>query len=76
MVAILGVHDGKDFWGFRGMTQGDPLSPTIFNVVVDALVQHWVEEMVEGGGRQGGRGREGRNQNSLFYSNDGMIVSC
>ena len=24
------------------MTQGDPLSPTIFNVVVDAVVRHWV----------------------------------
>ena len=24
------------------MTQGDPLSPTIFNVVVDAVIFHWV----------------------------------
>ena len=23
------------------MTQGDPLPPTIFNVVVDAVVRHW-----------------------------------
>ena len=26
----------------RGVTQGDPLSPTIFNVVVDAVVRHWL----------------------------------
>ena len=40
------------------MTQGDPLSPTIFNVVVDAVVRHWLgglqaakeEKGAEGGG--------------------------
>ena len=30
------------FEGARGVTQGDPISPTIFNVVVDAMVRHWV----------------------------------
>ena len=29
------------------MTQGDPLSPNIFNVVVDAVVRHWVNLAVE-----------------------------
>ena len=29
--------------GERGVTQGDPLPPTIFNVVVDAVVRHWLE---------------------------------
>ena len=28
--------------GFRGMTHGELLSLTIFNVVVDAVVCHWV----------------------------------
>ena len=32
----------------REVTQGDPLSPTIFNVVVDVVVRHWVTLMVEG----------------------------
>ena len=27
--------------------QGDPLSPTIFNVVVDAVVRHWVQGVAE-----------------------------
>ena len=53
----------------------DPLSPTIFNVVVDAVVQNWVEVMEEVTGRQGGSGQEGRHQNSLFYMDDGMITS-
>ena len=57
------------------MTQGDPLSPTIFNMVVDAVVRHWVNVMVEGAEERGKRGQEGRHQNSLFYADDGMIAS-
>ena len=33
-----GGYYGTAFQGFRGGAHGDPLSPTIFNVVVDALV--------------------------------------
>ena len=41
-----------------GDCQGEPLSPTIFNVVVDAVVWHWLEGLqaakeekdAEGGG--------------------------
>ena len=29
------------------MTQGDPLSPTIFNLVVDTVVRNWVHGVVE-----------------------------
>ena len=38
MVARAGGYYGTDFQGERGVTQVDPLSPTIFNVVVDAVV--------------------------------------
>ena len=40
MVAWAGGYFGTGFKGARGVTQGDPLSPTIFNVVVDAVVCH------------------------------------
>ena len=40
MVARAGGYYSKVFKGERGVTQGDPLSPTIFNVVVDAIVRH------------------------------------
>ena len=30
------------------MTQGDPLLPNIFNVVVEAVVHHWEYLVVEG----------------------------
>ena len=43
MVARVGSYYGKGFKGGRGVTQGDPLSPTIFNVVVDAVVRHWLK---------------------------------
>ena len=39
------IQDGIS--GFQGVTQEDSLSPTIFNVVDDAVVRHWVEDMVE-----------------------------
>ena len=54
------------------MTQGDPLSPTFFNVVVDAVVCHWVTLAVEEAEK---RGKEGRHQAALFYADDGMVAS-
>ena len=46
MIAIAGGYYRSSFQGFRGVMQGDPLSPTIFNMVVDAVVRHWYEVMV------------------------------
>ena len=46
MVVKAGGYYGSAFQGFRGVTQEDPLPPTILNVVVDAVVRHWVEVMV------------------------------
>ena len=43
---------GAPFRGEIGFTQGNPLSPTIFNVVVEAVVCHWESVLVmerEGG---------------------------
>ena len=40
MVARAGGYYGAALQGDRGVTQGDPLSPTIFNVVVDVVVRH------------------------------------
>ena len=40
MAARAGGYNRKAFKGARGVMQGDPLSPTIFNVVVDTFVRH------------------------------------
>ena len=50
MVARAVGYYGNSFKGFRRVTQGEPLHPTTFNVVVDAVVRNWVEEMVESAG--------------------------
>ena len=57
------------------MTQGDSLSPTIFNVVVDAVVRHWILLATQEAERRGERGRERRQHAALFYTDDGMIAS-
>ena len=60
MVARTGGYYGADFKGGRGVTQGDPLSPIILNMVVDTVV------MVEGAEEWGEHEHEGRHQNNLF----------
>ena len=40
MVARAGGYYGEAFKGDRKVTQVDTLSPTIFNLVVDAVVRH------------------------------------
>ena len=42
MVFRCGGYFRRLFKGYRGVTQVNPLSPTIFNVVVDAVISHWV----------------------------------
>ena len=75
MVVRVGGYYGKGFQGGRGVTQGDPLSPTIFNVVVDAVVRHWVTIAVTEAEKKREWGREGRHQAALFYADDGMFAS-
>ena len=62
MVARAGGYYGAPFHGERGGTQGNPLSPTIFNVVVDTVFCHWEyllvtkQEEREGGESSDGQG--------------------
>ena len=69
MVARAGDYYGTVFGGERGVTQGDPMSPTILNVLVDAVVRHWVHRIMEDA--------EARrdHQATLFYADEGMVFS-
>ena len=42
--------------------------------MVDAVVRHWVKLMVEIADEWGGRGQEGRQKNTLFYADNGMVA--
>ena len=53
MVARAGGYYGKGFKGGRGVMQEDLLSPTIFNVVVDAVVRQWLTIVVQEAERRG-----------------------
>ena len=46
MVVRTGGYYGAPFRGERGVNLGEPLSPTILNMVVDAVVRHWEPLMV------------------------------
>ena len=52
MLAKAGGYYRSEFQGFRGARQGDPLSPTIFNMVVDVLAIHWVEVILDNADKQ------------------------
>ena len=75
MVARAGGYYGPGFKGEWGVIQGGPLSPTIFNVVVDVVVRHWVTLAVTEAETRGEWRREGRHQAALFYADDGMVAS-
>ena len=56
------------------MTQGDPLFPTILNVVVDVVVCHWVTGVIADTEERGELGLKGRHQADLFYADNGMVA--
>ena len=51
MVAQAEGYYGEPFCVDIGVTQGEPLSPTSFTVVVDTVVRHWESLVAE---REGG----------------------
>ena len=75
MVARVGGYYGIEFQRGCRLMQGDPLSPTIFNVVVDAVVRHWVMGVIVGVEERSERGKEGRHQAALFYADNVMVSS-
>ena len=52
MVANVGKYFRRPFKGYRGITQGHPLSPIIFKVVLDSVICHWVTVVTPAEGEQ------------------------
>jgi Reverse transcriptase (RNA-dependent DNA polymerase) len=57
-----GYH-GRPIRAERGVTQGDIISPIIFNIVVDAVVRHWQTTTYAD------------SVHSIFYADDGWLAS-
>ena len=73
MVARASGYFGLPFKGYCGVTKGDPLSPAISNVVVGAIIRHWVT--VVAATKKGVEGLDLliRDLTAYFYSGDGLI---
>ena len=75
MVARADGYYRTSFWGERGVTQGNSLSPTIFKVVVDKVAQHRVTRVIPDSESTGELGQEGRHKAALFYADNIMVAS-
>ena len=75
MVASAGGYFGLPFKGYRGITQGEPLSPTLFNVVVDAFICHWVTVVAPTADGLEGRELLLRELAEYLYADDGLAAS-
>ena len=76
MAVMASRYYGCPFHVSRGVTQGGPLSPCIFNVVVDAIFFHWVGLVTENKASPDGfKYTVGEDSESFFSSNDVLVAS-
>ena len=82
MVARDGGYYGAQYKCFRRVTQRDPLSPTITNMFVDAVLHHWVNVVAaseeasspRAASMEGFR-RDVQSLAAYFYADDKLITS-
>ena len=65
----------EPFAARRGATQGGPVSPTIFNIMVDAVVREWLRQTLGNEAITSGIGEEIRSFLAAFYADDGILQS-
>lgn len=66
---------GPPFKVYQRVTQGEPLSPRIFNLMVDAVVHKWLRETLGKEAANSGIGLEIRRLLTAFYVDNGLIAS-
>ena len=66
---------GPPFKVYHGVTQGDPLSPTLSNLVMDAAIRHWVMVVAETEVVTEELGLLIQELVAYFYSDDGLVTS-
>ena len=74
MVTKAGKYYGRPFSTVRGVTQGDPVSPTLFNIIVDALFRATLQEICVPQEAQHGFKWSAGEHNICLYAYDGRIV--
>ena len=75
MAARVSVYSRDPLQGPWGVTQGDPISPQIFNSVVDAIVHHWFGIVEYSEAVPYGFGYMLEERAATFYAYDGLIES-
>ena len=77
MAENAGGHYWPAFQIHHRVSQGDPLSLTIFNVVVDAVIRHWMKVVGGTHERYGweGLGTSIETLSLLFYADARLIKS-
>ena len=61
--------------GYQSITQGNPLSPTIFNVAVEAVIRNWVMLVTPTEAGTGGIGLTIIDLEANFFADDGLVAS-
>eukprot|EP00978_Attheya_sp_CCMP212_P005927 scaffold13219_cov61-Attheya_sp.AAC.3 len=70
-----GYHE-EPFTATPGVTQGDPVSPTIFNIVINVVVCYWLSLVCREDITANGLGYdEVKERRILFYANDDGLLS-
>ena len=62
---------GEPFKARRGVTQGGPVSPTIFNLMVDAVIREWERQLL----LEGLPLNQVRVLVAIFYADNGLIAA-
>ena len=76
VVAKQSGYHGDPFGVTRGVTQGDIISPTIFNVIADAVIRYWLHTVSDIETEAiTGVGENITERAALFYADDGLLAS-
>ena len=75
LVCRVNGRYGRGFKQSRGVTQGGPLSPRLFNIVVDAVVRKWLRRAIGDDAAKDGVAQMAAKFIALFYVDDGFIAS-
>jgi hypothetical protein len=74
VVARQSGYHSSPFSVRRGVTQGDVISPTIFNIVVDAVVCYWLQR-TSLAASQDTSDQSQLEVSAAYYADDGILCS-